>query len=91
MGTFKFGDQIAYLPDHANDNLEHQDVEFGFVTGDRDHTIFCRYWSKSDPQDLRTKANSEGAYRRNIVRYTSRPQSEIDEVIEKYQITGAPA
>ena len=51
------GTQIAYVPTHANGDLSHPDVEFGFVTSVRGDVAFCRYWSKGD--GLRTTANSE--------------------------------
>ena len=55
------GTQVAYVPTHARGYLRHPDVEIGFITslgGDGD-IAFCRYWSKSSLDELRTKANSE--------------------------------
>lgn len=58
---FQRGDQIAYIPAHADGDINHPDVEFGFVTGGPNamECFFCRYWSKETPYELRTKANSE--------------------------------
>ena len=55
---FKQGDQIAYVPRHANNNIKHKDVQFGFVMTTSSRFIYCRYWN-SDLKTLRTKANSE--------------------------------
>jgi hypothetical protein len=53
------GTQIAYVPRHANGDLDHPDVETCFVTSVNGDAAYCRYWSKSHPGELRTKANSE--------------------------------
>ena len=55
------GTQVIYIPTHAGGYARHPDVEIGFVTSldDDGDTAFCRYWSKSSPAELRTKANSE--------------------------------
>ena len=54
------GTQIAYIPTHADGDIRHPDVEFGFVTSVRNGVAFCRYWRKCSLGELRTKANSEG-------------------------------
>lgn len=65
---YKRGTQIVYAPPHTEGNLQHPDVEYGFVTADAgEQGVFCRYWAKRhlpvsiDEVDdfLRTKANSE--------------------------------
>jgi hypothetical protein len=60
------GNQIAYIPMHANGDINHKDVQFGFVTSNRisRKAAFCRYWHSVDPKNknclvLRTRANSE--------------------------------
>jgi hypothetical protein len=60
------GDQIAYIPMHANGDITHKDVQFGFVTTNSPtlKAAYCRYWLSVDPESknclvLRTKANSE--------------------------------
>jgi hypothetical protein len=65
------GTQIAYVPTSAHGDLNHPDVEFGFVTIDLGaNGAFCRYWRKDLPPTrqlysenvedyLRTKDNSE--------------------------------
>lgn len=55
----KPGMQIAYIPNHAEGDINHKDVEVGFVTSITENGAFCRYWSKHNPGELRTKANSE--------------------------------
>lgn len=82
----KKGMQIAYIPNHADGDVDHPDVEFGFVTSVKGDTVFCRYWRSKDSPELRTKTNSEGASKRYISYYVSRPQNEVDEVIKDYEI-----
>lgn len=69
--TLKRGTQIAYIPTHANGDIEHPDVELGFVTSVRDDVAFCRYWSKYSPDELRTKANSEATPIDMVVEHVS--------------------
>lgn len=76
---FNRGDQIAYVPMHANGDITHEDVENGFVTSVRGDTVYCRYWSKITPWAMRTKANSEGASRRFIVHHVSVESWRVDE------------
>lgn len=92
------GTQIAYVPDHANGNLYHPDVQFGFVwakTKMIDDTYFCRYWSGKSLElgegykvrviepDLRTKSCAEITERRHIVLHESVDQSIVFEVMKK--------
>lgn len=81
--TFNRGEQIAYIPLHADGDIEHPDVEFGFVTSQRGDTVFCRYW-RHDLLDLRTKANSEGTPVEMLVRRTSVPSMRVESAIEQY-------
>lgn len=54
------GTQIAYIPLHACGDINHKDVQFGFVTKQVEGGHFCRYWlSGKEGLDLRTRANSE--------------------------------
>jgi len=76
------GTQIAYIPMHADGDIGHPDVEFGFVTSVRGSTAFCRYWSKSSPGVLRTQANSEGTPSSMIVRHTSTLQGIVNQLLE---------
>ena len=81
----KRGTQIAYIPDHANGDLDHPDVEAGFVTSWRegDQAAYCRYWSKVNPDELRTKANSELTPCRYLEEIDSCPQWRVDAELEK--------
>lgn len=81
--TFRPGEQIAYIPLHADGDIEHPDVEFGFVTSQRGDTVFCRYW-RGDLLDLRTKANSEGTPVEMVVRHEIVPQMRVESAIEAY-------
>lgn len=70
---FEKGDQIAYIPDHAEGDLNHRDVEFGFVVSEQEsgNAVFCRYWNRGTPGILRTVSNSELTPRSNLVLYRS--------------------
>ena len=88
---FERGNQIAYIPNHAEGDIRHEDVELGFVTCALYDKVFCRFWSRSNPDELRTKANSEGCYAGNLVLYHSRPQEVVDRTlteIDKADISG---
>lgn len=82
------GTQIALIPDHANGDINHQDVKFGFVSSHdpRTNNVYCRFWSDITPDDLRNKANSEFCEFRNIYLHTSRPQELVHKMIEQYDI-----
>lgn len=80
---FKLKDQIAYIPTHANGDIEHPDVEHGFVTSVLGDTVFCRYWSKSHPRYLRTTANSEGRPIECLVHHHTAIQSIVDNLFKE--------
>ncbi len=80
------GTQIIFVPGHVDGDTEHEDCQIGFVTGlgpDED-SVFCRYWSKSDPNDLRTKAGSELTYIRDLVVEDTVPATWVTWALEKY-------
>jgi len=83
----KRGTQIAYVPMHADGDLDHPDVEFGFafVASVRDNAVFCRYWRKGQPGVLRTTANSELTVLRLLVEHKSVEQSVVDRVLKELQ------
>jgi len=77
---FKAKDQIIYIPRHAEGNINHPDVEFGFVmTGGLDY-VFCRYWIKGQPGVLRTTSCSERTPVSCLHRYNKCLSGEIDQV-----------
>ncbi len=81
---FKAGDQIAYIPDHAEGDILHDDVEFGFVTSQAGkRSVFCRYWIKGLPGVLRTVANSEATPIENLVEHKSVHQWIVEETIKR--------
>jgi hypothetical protein len=83
--NFKIGDQIVYIPNHADD-MFHKDAEFGFITGfNPEGNAFCRYWRNPDREELRTKANSECTPIDMIRRCDLKSQEEIDKLIIKYK------
>ena len=69
---------------------EHPDCEVGFVTSIKPGVgAYCRFWSKVDPSDLRTKANSELARFEDLQRsswWLQDAQKKIDALCEKYGI-----
>lgn len=86
MNEFTQGQQIAYVPTHAEGDLQHPDVEFGFVFSDRGgDSVFCRYWRKGHLGQLRTVANSELTPRDMLVAYVSVPQEYIDVALERIE------
>ena len=68
---FRRGEQIAYIPTHAEGDITHPDVEIGFVTSQHGDTVWCRYWRKNHPGELRTVSNSEGTPIDMLVHYQS--------------------
>lgn len=82
---FKPRDQVAYVPTHANGDLDHHDVEFGFVTSVKGDTVFCRYWTSQNKFELRTKANSEGCNWTLLEKYAIHDQKFVDEMF--YYVT----
>jgi len=82
MGFYR-GQQIVYIPSHANGNIKHPDCEFGFVTGVNSvGDPYCRYWSKSSPGELRTKANSECTPKQLVRLHDSRDPHTISSLLE---------
>jgi hypothetical protein len=82
MYILKPGTQILYMPMHVRGDEDHPDVEAGFVTS---HTqpdvVFCRYWNKYYPNELRTKANSERTPLWCIKEKDTRPQAVVDALL----------
>lgn len=79
------GTQILYVPNHAEGDVEHEDVEQGFVTSVGSGVAFCRYWRK-DGYGLRITANSEATPLENIVLFDSHNQAEIEAMMKKYAL-----
>jgi len=77
----KPGTQIAYIPLHAEGDINHPDVEFGFVVSERGDAHFCRYWRKGHLGELRTVANSELTPTNNLVEYKSVSQDVVDNLV----------
>ena len=77
------GTQIAYIPNHANGDIIHPAVEFGYVTSESgDNSHFCRYWIRGHPGMLRTVANSELTPNRNLVKHNSVLQGLVDSLMQ---------
>ena len=72
----KIGDQIAYIPLHAEGDIKHPDVEFGFITGFNSHDDpFCRYYYRDG--GMRTTANSECTPRDMVVPHKHMLQAHV--------------
>jgi len=90
MTKIKQGTQIAYIPTHAEGDINHPDVEFGFVATigqmgyrENDLTYFCKFWVKGKLGTLRAVSNSEGCYDYQIVPHISVEQSIVDGLIRE--------
>lgn len=86
----KPGTQIAYIPLHAEGDINHPDVEFGFVVSERGDAHFCRYWRRGHLGELRTVANSELTPTDNLVEYKSVSQDVVDN-LKRYLYKGETA
>ena len=80
----KRGKQIVYVPLHAGDNINHKDAEPGFVSSVKRGIVYCRYWSKREQEELRTKINSEVTDPDRIVIKRTVPQKLVKQMLEKY-------
>jgi len=58
----RVGTQIAFIPPHADGDITHMDVEFGFVAWMTPGlgACMCRFWRRDLPGVLRTTSCSEG-------------------------------
>lgn len=85
----KLGTQIAYVPNHADGDITHADVQHGFVGVVTQGGAFCwywlpkKYWTGSIPS-LRTKANSELTPFDNILIYDFVDHKYVNEAIKAY-------
>jgi hypothetical protein len=81
----KKGTQIVYTPDHANGDINHPDSERGFVAHSTiiDDALFCRYWRRGEPLQLRTLANSELTPIRNIIELDTVQQEIVNETLKE--------
>jgi hypothetical protein len=70
------GLQIVYVPGHA-DGVDHPDAEAGFITSAGEGQAWCRFWSKENPGQLRTRANSERCDLGSLVAKDTRIQTAV--------------
>lgn len=87
VDELKRGMQIMYIPMHCNGDLNHKDIEYGFVTstGLRE-VVFCRYWNKfyNPGESLRTIANSEATPLDMMLIHDSVPQCLVNIMLIQY-------
>lgn len=43
VDDFKVGQRVRYIPNHAYNQLDHEDVEHGIVTSRNKHYVFVRF------------------------------------------------
>lgn len=83
MNFYKTGDQIVYIPGHANGDRNHPDTERGFVMGQRENAAaLCRFWRRDMWGTLRTTANGEWTNHANLSLCASGPQMAVDLAIK---------
>lgn len=75
--------QIAYLPPHAEGDINHPDVQFGFVVIDCGEKSWCRFWMPGG-RELRTKANSELVPNNCLKAHWSQPKERVWAAYQKY-------
>ena len=82
----KKGTQIVYVPTRAS-GTDHPDAEPGFVFNSevRDGSLFCRYWNKHIPTELRTKANSELTPMNMLHVQDTVPQAQVEKAIRRIE------
>lgn len=78
----KRGTQIVYVPSHAEGDTKHRDAEQGFVTLAGESYAFCRYWSKFEGGQLRTKSCGELTPISHLVVQNSVPQIEVEAALK---------
>jgi hypothetical protein len=80
--------QVAYIPNHANGDVNHKDVQFGFTASEQlaDGAYFVRYWLSRTSNELRTKANGERTYKSNLIMFTTHKDEEVLEAIRENNI-----
>lgn len=76
----KQGTQILYVPNHAEGDLDHEDVEQGFVTLVGQRVARCRFWRK-DGTGLRTRLNSESVAFENLFMFKHRNKKEVEDML----------
>lgn len=78
------GQQITYIPGHAEGDPNHPDCEHGFVMADLGSHVRCRYFWGNHPTQLRTLANSEQTFKSNLVPCVRpQPQVRVDTLVKE--------
>ena len=84
------GLQVVYVPRYIVERnktlgevLKDKDTEFGFVTSWNKNVIFCRFWLKEKPCELRTVANSEACDAADLFEHESAPKTMLIKQIQK--------
>jgi hypothetical protein len=84
------GLQVVYVPRYIVERnktlgevLKDKDTEFGFVTSWNKNVIFCRFWLKEKPGELRTVANSEACDKFDLFPHESVSQTAVIKQIQK--------
>lgn len=89
MTLYRKGDQVAYIPPHADGDINHPDVEFGFVTStaNKGAVVFCRFFYNKGRHrgELRTTANSESVWKEMLVKHKHKEKHVIKELLEQIE------
>lgn len=87
-GKFKVGDQVLYIPTHAEGDPSHPDCEEGFVTSvGANGAVFCRYFFPRHG-GIRTRANSESTYPDDLILFNHRSPAEIQRMLNEIEKSG---
>jgi hypothetical protein len=81
MSMFNKFDQVAYFPHHAEWDIDHPDVEYGFITSviDDKGSAFVRYWRKGEEgKALRTTSCSELTSLDRLMKVESATKGEVE-------------
>lgn len=85
----RIGEQIAYVPGYAKGDMEHDNVEYGFVVEGHKRIfgyVFCRYWKKDkEGERLRNTGNPELTPAKYLIAHISCPQEQVDKLIEEFK------
>lgn len=78
------GTQIIYLPTEAHGEVDHPNCETGFVTSVLGDVAFCRYWSKSSPEELQNKLGGVATYIRDLIKKDTVPQADVEAALDRW-------
>lgn len=84
LQSFEIGSQIAYIPSHADGEITHPNVEFGFIESLDNQVAYCRYWRRGQLGKLRTVDDSEETPLLQLVAHKSVSQQLIEHYLDQF-------